>query len=268
MIEMPGKLWEMTADGGLVSNVLERGIPAWRPESFTLADKLDRRLDNALDEATRLVNSLSHPDIPKAFTSAWAIGRALKDANVQGHDALRYEDPKFIWRVMFDKAIVGARSDGTTEADWKGLRPDIKLGRKTNRQGGRKGDDYWSMCVWLAEQDHADAAKTFGGSIRNVWQMLERPTLRPLVLRKALCSWLESLSDSMASQVTNTKNFPKLMKGFRKKWPARGKRPALQPIHYSQKDLECEINRIVDLQEIFGDYPPVRLVGGTGSIGS
>lgn len=265
---MPGKLWGMTADGNLVSNVLERGIPAWRPESFTLADKLDRRLDRALDEAIRMVNSLSHPDIPKYFTSAWAIGRALKKVDVQGHDALQYEDPKFIWRVMFDKATVGARSDGTTEIDWEGLRPDIRRGRKTNRQGGRKGDDHWSMCVWLAEQDHVVAAKVFGGSIRNVWQMLERPTLRPLVLRKALCSWLEGLSDSVASQVTDTKNFPKLMKILRQKWPARGRRPALQPIHYSQRDLEVEINRLVDLPELLGNYPPVESVGGTGVIGS
>lgn len=250
---MPGKVWRFTADGMVASDVLNRGSPAWRPESFTLADQLDKRLDVALDEATRLFNSLSHPDIPERFTAAWAIGKALHDSDIRNHSALQFEDQKFLWKLLFNKALVSARSDGTLEAGWKDLRPDLQYGRTTNRQGSQKGDDYWSMCVWLAEQDHAEAAHTFGGSIRNVWQMIERPTLRFLVVKKALSSWLTDLPEDVADRITSTKVFPELMKKLRSRWPARGKRRALQPVHYSQEELKAEIDRLVDLKELLGD---------------
>ncbi len=250
---MPGKLWRRTDDGVLASDVLDRGSSAWRPESLVLADRLDEGLDVALDEAARLFGSVSHPDVPERFTAAWAIGKALSNSNIQNHRALEFEDPKFIWRVLFNKAVIRVRSDGTTEEDWDNLRPDIRFGKTTNRQGGQKGDDYWSMCVWLAEQDHSEAAHIFGGSIRNVWQMIERPTLRVLVMKKALSSWLADLPEDVADQITSTKIFPELMKKLRSRWPARGKRRALQPVHYSQEELKAEIDRLVDLKELLGD---------------
>ena len=72
-------------------------------------------------------------------------------------------------------------------------------------------------------------------------------------MKKPLSSWLNDLPEDIADQITSTKVFPELMKKLRSRWPARGKRRALQPVHYSQEELKEEIDRIVDLKELLGD---------------
>ena len=250
---MPGKIWSFLDDGVLSSRIETRGRSTGSPASYALADRLDRRIDRALDEAARLRSQLENPDVPEAFTGAWAVGRALHSTGVLEDPALEGEHAGFIWEVMAAKAATRVRSDGSEERGWADLRPALDPGRPTARQGSRKGDDYWSMCVWLAEQEYGDATRTFGGSIRNVWQMLDRPTLKPPVLRSALCTWLADLLPAEADRVTGTKVFPELMKALGHRWPARGQRSALQPIHYSVDELVAEIARTVDLGDLFAD---------------
>jgi hypothetical protein len=98
--------------------------------------------------------------------------------------------------------------------------------------------------MWLAEQSYADALLTFGGNLRNVWQMLERTNLRPLVVREALCGWLGDLSDEGRAHLTHNKTFPELMKALRKRWPARGRRSALQPVHLGEDEVRAEIAKV------------------------
>jgi hypothetical protein len=97
------------------------------------------------------------------------------------------------------------------------------------------------MALWLAEQDFDDAAETFGGSIRNVWQMLERPTLRPLAVRQALLDWLRSLPPDSRSRNHERATFAELMKALRARLPDRGPGSAKRPVHYEAAALRAEV---------------------------
>lgn len=252
---MPGKIWTKMDDGELRPRFISRGQPTGRPSDLTSADDLDRAIDGVLDEAEHLHSQLSHPDVRGSFTRAWAVGRAIRQSGVLQHPALKEEESDFLWEVMAAKARVAVRSDGTPEESWTDLRPSFGKER-TAREGSRKGDDYWSMCVWLAEQDYGAALRTFAGSIRNVWQMLDRPTLRPLVLRRALNAWLEHLPPDQAKHLTSTRTFPELMKQFVRRWPSKGRRSAMQPIHYDEHELRAEIERLVSAQGVVEGRTP------------
>jgi hypothetical protein len=242
---MPGKIWTRADSGSIESRVETRGRSSGRPEDFALADSLDQAIDAAFDAAEELRRAHDRSDVPSRFTENWAVGRALAESGLLDHSALHGEAPDFVYRVMASKARALARSDGTEAASWTQLRPALSE-NPPNREGGRKGHDHWSMCVWLAEQDYDDAVTTFGGHIRNAWQMLERPALSPLVFRRAFRSWLSGLTPSVAAHLTDTKTFPELMKAFRERWPSRGLRSALQPIHYKEGELRSEIDRVAN----------------------
>lgn len=252
---MPAKLWQRDADGAVKAHLVSHGRPSGSPEDLLLAESLDRDIDQALDAAQRTLSQLTNRDVPQRFTAAWAIGRALQETGLLAHPALDGEQPKFLWQIMAAKAVLSRRNDQSGEGSWDTLRPALDPGRPTARQGSKKGHDYWAMTVWLAEQDYGDAVITFGGSIRNVWQMLDRPTLTPLVLRRAWREWLETLPSAGTKYLTSSKTFPEVMKLLVKRWPARGRRTAMQPIHYQVEELRDEIARLVNSSRIMESAP-------------
>ena len=79
------------------------------------------------------------------------------------------------------------------------------------------------------------------------------PTLKPLVLREALCDWLDDQDEEARKAIHKVRTFRKLLKQLRHKWPARGTRSALQPIHYSQEDLTEVLAKTIELAEILGE---------------
>lgn len=243
---MPAKVWSRTAAGDIVSTVETRGRSSARAEDFALAEDLDAAIDRAFDDAESLRSQVARDEVPTKFTINWAVGRAIAQSDLLKHAALHSEPPALLFKAMAAKFRTLARADGSEASNWVHLRPELSE-EPTNREGSSKGrHDHWSMCVWLAEQDYDDAVLTFGGSTRNVWQMLERKALNPLVMRQALRSWLAGLPPDIAADITSAKKFPELMKVLRDRWPARGRRPALQPVHYAEGELRAEIARVAE----------------------
>ena len=238
---MPGVLWFKEQDH-LQRRYESKGQVTQNPAEITIARELDRALDTALDEAVDLESRVHDPGrATKGFTVAWAVGSVLRESRLPEHKALKDEDDGFLWKVLAEKSWVEARSDGTKEDAWESIRPAPRE-NKVQRHGSKL--DYWAMCRWLAEQSYADAVLTFGGQVGNVWQMLERTAHRPLPVRKALCGWLGDLSEEGRGRLTHAKIFRELMKALRKRWPAGGRRSALQPIHLGIDELRAEIAKV------------------------
>jgi hypothetical protein len=207
------------------------------------ADELDIELDGVLDGALHEVRRLAGGAPPSEFVRAWAVGHALRTSRVFALPALANEEQKLLWRALAQKVRVGARSqNNAVEPEWSRLRP--RSAHEPRREG--KSLDYFAMCLWLAEQDVEAANLTFGGSVHNVWQMFERPTLRPLVVREALCAWLQGLSMSRRQQVVKKENFRAMMKSLRARWPDRGPGSAKRPVHYKPGDLLLEMRRVLE----------------------
>ena len=251
---MPGMLRYRSTDGDLLGQVFTRGRHSGLPHHFVEADNLDRRIDSVLDQAAAHCSSTSHACIPAAFTKAWVIGKAFQDSGILEDEALIGEDPGFIWEILANKAAMAIRHDGSLEARWGDLRPPLEpvIGSPIQARKPRKAD-HWARCAWLAEQSHANAAETFGGLVTNVWNMYDRTPLRPLVLRQALHRWLTQLLSGCAERVTETKPFLELLKQLSQKWPARGLRSAIQPVHYGEDALLEEIDRCVDLSRVLAE---------------
>ena len=215
----------------------------WTPEEFRAqAELLDRLLDEVLDKASAYARRHKNGAPARAqFTRAWAIGRSLNESRILNSEPMNRERPERLWKALAAKCRIGIRSTGETEPEWRELRPSTE--RRPRREGGRL--DYFEMCRWLSEQEFHEAQMVFGGSIRNVWQMLERPALRPLVVRQGLLSWLTSLTQDEARRMSDPKMFPELMKALRQRWPDRGPGSAKRPSHYDEESLRDEISRIL-----------------------
>lgn len=234
---MPVKIWEKSGSE-TVSRVVTEWERSWTSEEYRAeADELDQMLDHVLDAAVRQTEEYSGESVPEEFMRAWAIGRQLRDSGVLNSPALLHEERRLLWRALARKCRLGTRADGSIEPRWSDLRPQ-RL-EEPRREGGKL--DYFAMCLWLGEQDLPDAAATFGGSIRNVWQMQERPTLRPLSVRQALLDWFNSLPEEVAEESHGRAEFAELMKALRARWPDRGRGSAKRPIHYSDEDLRTEL---------------------------
>jgi len=238
---MPGVFW-IEEQGHFQRRYKAKGQVAQSPAEINLARELDRALDVVLDEAVDLTSRVHDPGRATTdFTSAWAIGSVFQESKLMEHEALKDEDDGFLWEVLAEKWWIGARSDGTKEDAWESIRPS-RGDEKVTRHGSPK--DHWAMCKWLAEQSYADAALTFGGQSGNVSQMLDSTTLRPLHVRKALCGWLGDFSEEDRGSLTQGKGFRELLKALRKRWPARGRGSALQPIHLGVDELRAEIAKV------------------------
>ncbi|ORW41609.1 hypothetical protein AWB90_20110 [Mycobacterium paraense] len=238
---MPVKIWD-TSPHGLTSVIVTNwDIRITAEERRREAEDLDRELDVVLDRALAQVRNHAVRTVPPEFVRAWAFGTALGESNVTKNPALVNEIPQLLWRALARKVRLGARSDGTTDTEWVDLRP--QRASEPRREGGRL--DHFEMCRWLAEQSLSEATTTFGGSIRNVWQMLERPTLRPLVVRSALLDWLRQLPPHVRNELTQPSTFAELMKRLRSRWPDRGPGSAKRPVHYTRDELRVEIQVVL-----------------------
>jgi len=238
---MPVKIWE-ASENGLSSRVVTDWDTIWTSEEYREdAEELDRQLDEVLDEALKRIRSSRSAGAPSSFLRAWAVGRALRESGVFNSPALRSERRQLLWKALARKCRTGARSTREEDRRWLNLRP-LKA-QEPRREGGRL--DYFEMCWWLAEQDLVDAITTFGGSIRNVWQMLERPALQPIGVRRALQSWLDSHAEPTKEELLKQQMFAELMKTLRRRWPDRGPGSAKKPVHYSDKELEAEVHRLL-----------------------
>ena len=238
---MPVKVWQ-SDDSGLHSRVVTGWDTLWTAEEYREdAENLDQQLDNLLDEALVKMRRNKPPSAPPAFVRAWGVGRSLIESEVFEAPALKREKRELLWRALASKCRTGAKHNGETNKRWHGLRP--RTVGEPRREGGRL--DYFEMCWWLAEQEFNDAVCTFGGSVRNAWQMLERPTLKPLVLRKALRAWANSQADG-GEQLLGPQTFPRLMKALRQRWPDRGPGSAKRPIHYRLDELQKELSKVLE----------------------
>jgi hypothetical protein len=247
---MPVLIWQETNEGprGSVETDWET---LFTPEELREeAEALDRRLDDVLDSAVCESRILASGIAPE-FARAWAIGRAIRESGILQSAALANEKRESLWLAVARKCRLGIRSDGSAAPEWAELRPSTA--REPRREGRRL--DYFEMCLWLADQEFGDAAMTFGGSIRNTWQMLERPTLRPLAVRDAVKAWLWDMGDDEKARATSTTVFPELMKALRSRWPDRGPGSAKRPLHYTPAELMSEASRVLDhaLEEALDD---------------
>lgn len=246
---MPIKVWS-DSEGDLASQIWSNWDHVVTVEEHrTAAEELDHEFDLLLDTAAEnLQRDLGlFQERPSPFVQAHSVGSSLAEEDVLNHPSLLAEPEQFRWAALAIKCRLGARSNGTRTGQWSHLRPPNEA--IPRREGGRdrsgKGD-YFQMCIWLAEQTLVEAADTFGGSIRNVWQMFDRPTLHPVDVRRGLLSWLERQSPTSKEQLTTTTSFPELMKVLVKRWPAKGPGSAWKPIHMSQGEIELQMNTLLD----------------------
>ena len=238
---MPVKIWEIDKDV-LCSKVVTGWDTLWTAEEYREdAEELDRCLDDVLDGALKRVRSGRKTGASPKFLRAWAVGRALEESGVYDSPALKNEHRQLLWRALARKCRMGARATREQDRRWCDLRPSTT--QEPRREGGKL--DYFEMCRWLAEQDLEDAILTFGGSIRNAWQMLERPALRPISVRRILKEWFTSRSKDVRERLFQQDVFAELMKTLRKRWPNRGPGSAKKPIHYSDDRLKTEMYELL-----------------------
>lgn len=243
---MPGKIWTRDEKGKTIASFQSSGATKLGIKGIGQASALDHKLDDVLDSAFARHAELSNGEGELSrFTSAWAVGESFRKSDIVHDEAVVSEGPDFLWEVMSKKSSACKRSNGQEEENWKTLRPS-----DTSRD---RGMDYWQMCIWLAEQEYFRAQRTFDGKIKNVWSMLGSPTLKPLVLREALCDWLDSLDELTRQKIVRVITYRKLLKQLRHRWPARGVRSALLPIHYSQEDLVGVLAKTIELEKILGE---------------
>jgi hypothetical protein len=250
---MPVKVWERD-DIGLHSRVYTGWDTIWSSEEYRgEAEQLDKTLDKVLDYAVTIVESERSSDTRAEFIRAWAIGHALRTSDVFESPALKNETHALLWKALAAKCRLGTKADGQIDEKWRSLRPE-GVGDpdrpKPRREGGRL--DYFEMCVWLAEQSFSEALATFGGSIRNAWQMLERPSLNTLNMRRVVMNWFNLHDPNVKDQLFQQRRFADIMKQLRRQWPSRGPGSAKRPIHYSDADLTVEIKRALSS---FADFP-------------
>jgi hypothetical protein len=238
---MPVKIWE-AGKNGLSSKIVTDWDTIWTSEEYREdAEDLDQHLDGVLDGALKRIRNSRNTEVPPLFLRAWAVGRALMESGVFDSPALRNERRQILWKALARKCRTGARSTREEDRGWLSLRPSNA--REPRREGGRL--DYFEMCWWLAEQDLQDATDTFGGSIRNVWQMLERPALRPISLRWVLKRWLGSQPQSIRQKLYEPAVYAEMMKGLRRRWPDRGPGSAKRPVHYEDEALLTELEKLL-----------------------
>jgi hypothetical protein len=240
---MPVLVWEIT-DRGPQSTVETGWQTAFTTEEVRLeAEILDQSLDEVLDQTVDEVQELARADAPIEFVRAWSIGSTLRSSRVLESPSLQNESRQTLWLALARKCRTGVRSDRRLEPRWQELRPSAA--REPRREGRKL--DYFEMCLWLAEQPFSEAVETFGGSVRNVWQMLERPTLRPLVLRDAFRRWLQERKPEDRDGLLQPQSFAELMKVLRARWPDRGPGSAKRPVHFTDDQLLIEVTATLAL---------------------
>ena len=255
---MPVVVWICDDDG--LRNVIEtdRRTKLGGEEFRAEAKTLDEVLDGVLGRAARTAAALSESSSPveRRFVRHWAIGHAVIESGVRAHPSLADESPTQLLRAMRSKIRCGAHAGGIRNSEWDILE-DVR-GRRSGappprRESRRRGDDL-DRHVWLAEQNFRDAMATFGGSVRNVWQMFDRPTLRPLIVRAAFLEWLRTLPADTRRYILRPPCFAEAVKTLGRRWPDRG---ALRPSHYSRRELRDAIAFVLASHADAGSDPSV-----------
>ena len=255
---MPVVVWICDDDGLRNAVETDRRTKLGGEEFRAEAKTLDEVLDGVLGRAARTAAALSESSSPaeRRFVRHWAIGHAVIESGVRAHPSLADESGTRLWRAMRSKLHCGAHSDGSQSSEWDILQ-DVR-GRRSGappprRESRRRGDDF-DRHVWLAEQDFDDAASTFGGSVRNVWQMFDRPSLRPLIVRTAFLEWLRTLQVDARRHILQPPCFAEAVKTLGRRWPDRG---ALRPSHYSGRELKDAIAFVLASHADAGSDPSV-----------
>ncbi len=239
---MPVKIWSLTSDDVLTNEVETSRSDSFRGERYrTDAEALDEEIDQMLDQATALASSV--PDAKagqQSFGRRWSLGRALADSNLSKSQYLEPDELNQLWLAVARKCRLGVRADGASEPGWRELIPN----RKSDPQ--RIEHDVFSRGLWLQEQELEEARLTFGSSLSNANELHRRRPSSHIKMRNALHGWLLRHGETERGLLTATKNFETMAKALAKRWRGRGPGAAKQPVHYSQNELDEEVNRVLE----------------------
>ena len=238
---MPVKIWKRDEHGGYSSRVVTNwttrlGSEEYRAEAYAL----DIQVDTVLDRAAELSEEeMKEHAKSKEFVKRWAIGRAIVESRVLDSPNMASEERKNLWLAMACKCRLGVRATGKVEERWKTLIPNRDF------EPQRIERDVFARGLWLQEQSCADAMATFNGSLALARQLHSRETLRSAKLREALRRWFQTLDPKQCSLLFRREAFIAIVKGLQRRWPSRGPGSAKRPAHFSERDLDREIRRVL-----------------------
>ena len=238
---MPVKLWDLDDHGRYTSTIRTSRSTRLGGEEFRVeAEELDAQIDTVLDRASQL-SSLSPSDRRKSreFLKRWAIGRAVAESCILQSPHIAAEQLSHLWLAMARKCRLGVRSSGTIEEQWRMLVPNREL------EPQRIERDIFAIGLWLQEQEFEDALDTFGGSLSNAREIQRRESLRSTKLRSALGRWFLCLDPGRRSQLLKGTAFVTIARALQRRWPSRGPGSAKRPVHFTDDDLDREVDRVL-----------------------
>lgn len=238
---MPVKIWDRDADGRFTSRIKTDWRTSLSGEEYRAeAEDLDTQLDRMLDRAAELGSANPGPrGTGQQFVKRWAIGRAVAESRILQSPQMASEQPSSLWLALARKCRLGVRSSGEPDERWRKLIPDRDL------EPHRIERDIFAAGLWLQEQALEEAFATFGGSLSNVRQIQRRESLRSTKLRSALGRWFLRLSSGQRSQLIKDREFAKIAKALQRRWPSRGPGSAKRPVHFTDRDLDREVSRVL-----------------------
>lgn len=236
---MPVKIWKTDDYGRYTSSI----VTSWRTELVgeeyrVQAEALDLQIDSVLDRAVELSETVSDEQgKSQEFVKRWAIGRAIRESGVLDSSHMATEQRKNLWLAMARKCRLGVRASSKLEERWRTLIPNREL------EPQRLERDVFARGLWLQEQSCADAMATFNGSLALARQLYSRESLRSAKLRGALQRWFQELNPPQRSRMFRREQFIAVVKTLQKRWPSRGPGSAKRPAHFSDQELDCEVQR-------------------------
>lgn len=236
---MPVKLWGRDDSGTLTSTIRTTRRTGLGGEEFRdEAEPLDKQTDAVLDRAAELSSTGAAES--QDFVKRWAIGRAVAESKLLDSPHLEPDERGFLWSAMALKCRLGIRASGEApEERWRGLIPE------RDTEPTRIKRDIFAMGHWLQEQELEKALATFGGNLKNADEIQRREALRSERVRSALYRWFSLQDPHHRTYLFKGKQFSRIAKALRKRWPSRGPGSAKRPEHYSDKDLDEEMRRVL-----------------------
>lgn len=238
---MPVKLWKIDDQGRYTSSI----VTSWRTELDgedyrAKAEALDTQIDSTLDRAVELLTARQDEQgKSREFVKRWAIGRAIVESSVLDSPHMASEQRNNLWLAMARKCRLGIRASGKAEKRWQTLIPNREL------EPQRIERDVFARGLWLQEQGCADALATFNGSLALARQLYSRESLRSAKLRGALRRWFQKLEPPQRSHLFRREEFIAIVKALQRRWPSRGPGSAKRPVHFSDRDLDHEVHRVL-----------------------
>ena len=236
---MPVKLWDRDNSGTCSSTILTTRRNRLGGEEFREeANALDEQIDSVLDRAAEL--SSIGTDKNSQFVKRWAIGRAVAESKLLTSPLLEPDERRFLWSAMAVKCRLGIRASGKeSEQRWGGLIP------KRHSEPSRIKRDIFALGYWLQEQEQQEALATFGGNLKNAGEIQRRETLRSKRMRAALSRWFFLQDPDQRAYLFEVKQFTRIAKALRTRWPSRGPGSAKRPEHFTADALDDEIRRVL-----------------------